>query len=319
MDLVDQFRQYLVEDGKSPATIVSYVGDIQGFLRCLGGKGVEFDGALQRYQVTTYKKYLIEADYEVNTINKKMNSLVCFNHFLVQQGLMTEPVVDLRKDKVKVAGGSERKVEVYIEDEVDRILFYIHDPTMVSARDKLIITLLLFTGVRVSELVSIRLRDMDSLTMQLNVLGKGGKIREVPLRTEVIEAANEYMDTERRQHKYHDSEYLLLTERSPKMIGMLVGLDELEHNRYSEEDCGYVVILEAGDNVRDLNNVGLNPSNSGLLGSGPEYCEMLDLDGVGYYSLLIIYNNSFAVDFYTPMGCHDDEVEQWLAEQICFD
>ncbi|NMB46411.1 MAG: hypothetical protein GX998_08390 [Firmicutes bacterium] len=33
MDLVDQFRQCLVEDGKSPATIVSYVGDIRGFLR----------------------------------------------------------------------------------------------------------------------------------------------------------------------------------------------------------------------------------------------------------------------------------------------
>jgi integrase/recombinase XerD len=196
MELVDQFPQYLVEDGKSPATIVSYVGDIRGFLRYLGVKGVEFDGALQRYQVTTYKKYLIEADYEVNTINKKMNSLVCFNHFLVQQGLMTELMVDLRKDKVKVASGSEREVEVYTEDEVDRILFYIHDPTKVSARDKLIITLLLFTGVRVSELVSIRLRDMDFLTMQLNVLGKGGKIREVPFRAEVIEAANEYMDTE---------------------------------------------------------------------------------------------------------------------------
>ena len=196
MDLVDHFRQYLVEDGKSPATIVSYIGDIRGFLRYLGGKGVEFDGALQRYQVTTYKKYLIEADYEVNTINKKVNSLLCFNHFLVQQGLMTELVVDLRKDKVKVAGGSEKEVEVYTEDEADRILFYIHDPTKVSTRDKLIITLLLFTGVRVSELVSIRLKDMDFLTMQLNVLGKGGKIREVPLRAEVIEAANEYMDTE---------------------------------------------------------------------------------------------------------------------------
>jgi integrase/recombinase XerD len=157
---------------------------------------VEFDGALQRYQVTTHKKHLIEADYEVNTINKKMNSLVCFNHFLVQQGLITELVVDLRKDKVKVAGGSEREVEVYTEDEVDRILFHIHDPTKVSARDKLIITLLLFTGVRVSELVSIRLRDMDFLTMQLNVLGKGGKIREVPLRAEVIEPTSTWIWSE---------------------------------------------------------------------------------------------------------------------------
>jgi hypothetical protein len=32
-----------------------------------------------------------------------------------------------------------------------------------------------------------------------------------------------------------------------------------------------------------------------------------------------VYNNSFGVDFHSPMGCHDAEVEQWLAKQICFD
>ena len=53
--------------------------------------------------------------------------------------------------------------------------------------------------------------------MQLHAVGKGCKIREVPLRSEVVEVAKEYMNTERREHKFSDSEYLLLTQRSGKM------------------------------------------------------------------------------------------------------
>lgn len=217
MDLISQFKHYLMEDGKSNSTIVSYVGDIKGFMKFLSNKGVEFGGQLQRFYITSFKKQLIDDNYEVNTINKKINSLVCFNHFLIRQKLMDELEVDLRKDKVKVAAGSEKEVEVYTDDEVDRILFYIQDQERVSVRDRLIITLLIFTGLRVSELVQIKLKDFDFLTMQLMVCGKGAKIREVPLRPEVVEVAKLYMNTERREHKYSDSQYLLLTQRSGKM------------------------------------------------------------------------------------------------------
>ncbi len=154
MNLIDQFRQYLADDGKSDSTIVSYVGDIQGFVEYLQSKGVEFEGQLQRYQITSYKKHLLDADYEVNTINKKINSLVCFNHWLISQKLTHELVVSLRKDKVRVALGSEKEVEVYTDDEVDRLMFYIQDPNKVSLRDRLIVNLLLFTGVRVSVNIS---------------------------------------------------------------------------------------------------------------------------------------------------------------------
>ncbi len=132
-------------------------------------------------------------------------------------GQMTSMVVDLKRDKIRIAYGSEQEVEVYTENEVERLLFYIQDQEKVSLRDKLIVLLLLYTGIRVSELVSIRLKDLDLLTLQLHVVGKGGKIREVPLRSEVVEVAKEYMATERKGHKFSHSEYLLLTQRSGKM------------------------------------------------------------------------------------------------------
>ena len=217
MDYVAEFERYLREDGKNSSTILSYSGDIAGFLEYLTTKGTTFDGKLARFFITSYKQHLEALDYKVNTINKKINSLVCFNQFLIQQGQMNSMVVDLKKDKTRIAYGSEQEVEVYTENEVERLLFYIQDQDKVSLRDKLIVLLLLYTGIRVSELVSIRLKDLDFLTMQLHVVGKGGKIREVPLRSEVVEVAKEYMNTERREHKFSDSEYLLLTQRSGKM------------------------------------------------------------------------------------------------------
>lgn len=130
---------------------------------------------------------------------------------------MDRMVVDLRKDKIRLAHGSEQEVDIYSESEIERIIFYIQDPSKVSIRNKLIVLLLLYTGIRVSELVSIKIKNLDFLTMQLNVIGKGGKIREVPLRPEVVEVAKEYLATERNHNRFSGSEYLLLTQRSGKM------------------------------------------------------------------------------------------------------
>jgi len=97
MDFVAEFEKYLKEDGKRDSTILSYVGDVQGFLNYLSTKGTSFDGQLVRFFITSYKQHLESLDYKVNTINKKINSLVCFNQFLIQEGQMTSMVVALKK------------------------------------------------------------------------------------------------------------------------------------------------------------------------------------------------------------------------------
>jgi len=217
MDYAVEFEKYLKEDGKRDSTILSYVGDVQGLLEYLTAKGTTFDGQLARFFITSYKQHLESLDYRVNTINKKINSLVCFNQFLIQEGQMTSMVVDLKKDKTRIAYGLEQEVEVYTENEVERLLFYIQNESKVSVRDKLIIYILLYTGIRVSELVSIKLKDIDLLTLQVMIYGKGGKLREVPLRAEVVEEIKTYLATERKEHRFNNSEYLLLTQRSGKM------------------------------------------------------------------------------------------------------
>lgn len=212
IDFVEKFKRYLKEDGKSPKTIESYVGDIGGFVAYIQNMGVRFQGELKRFYVTSFRNYLIESQYETATINKKINSIQSFNSFLMKNNYTNEIVVDLRKDRMKVAFGSEKQVEVFSEKQVERMLFYMQNEDKVNKRDRMILFLLLYTGVRVSELCDIRVRNIDFLTSHLKVYGKGGKIREVPLKLEVAEAIKEYL-AERAESQFSDLEQLILGQR----------------------------------------------------------------------------------------------------------
>jgi integrase/recombinase XerD len=212
MELVKKFKRFLKKDGKSPKTIESYVGDIEGFEMYLKTMGVEFRGELRRFHITSFRNHLIEDSYQTATINKKINSLRCFNQYLIKNGLAEETVVDLRKDRMKVAFGSEKQVEVFSEKQVEMMLFYIQNHEKVSTRDRMIILLLMYTGVRVSELCDIKIKNIDFLTGQLKIIGKGGKYREVPLKSEVVEVIKEYL-AERANGKFSELEYLILGQR----------------------------------------------------------------------------------------------------------
>ena len=73
--VIEDFKISLIEDGKSPKTIESYIGDIRGFIESLGSKGVEFNGILQLFYVVSYKNFLVESNNRI-AIKKRMNFFV---------------------------------------------------------------------------------------------------------------------------------------------------------------------------------------------------------------------------------------------------
>lgn len=100
---------------------------------------------------------------------------------------------------------------------MDRVLAYIEDVDKVSTRNRLIIHLLLYTAVRVSELVSIKLTDIDFIQHTLIVRGKGGKVREIGIRNDLMTLIKAYQNGERHASKFRESVYLLVSQRSQKM------------------------------------------------------------------------------------------------------
>ncbi len=208
----EQFAQYLKEDGKRLPTIQSYAGDVNGFLTYLQQMGTGFDGNLKRFHIISYRNRLVEDGYEASTVNKKINSLQAFNRWLIDRGMTVDAVVDLRKDRVKTAAGSEKQVEVFSEKQLERLLFCIQGEA--NTRDRAIVLTLLYTGIRVSELCEIKLRYLDFLINHLKIVGKGGKVREVPLKPEVTEGIKAYLP-DRADSKYAQSENLFLGQRGP--------------------------------------------------------------------------------------------------------
>ena len=217
MDYIQAFQQWLIEDGKSPKTIESYCNDVHKFQEYLAEKVTDENQLLSRFSFVRYKQYLLDQAFKISTINKKVNSLKVFNDFLQVKGIVSESCIQLRRDRIPVATGSERVVEALSEEEIEKVLFYVNEPLKVSIRNRLIVYLLLYTAVRVSELVHIKLSDIDAINRVLTVSGKGGKVREIGLRRDVMELIQAYLVGERKESRFSDSEYLLLSQRSKKM------------------------------------------------------------------------------------------------------
>ncbi|MFD2443705.1 tyrosine-type recombinase/integrase [Bacillus sp. CGMCC 1.16607] len=216
-ETISSFQQWLMEEGRAPKTIESYVCDIKSYKNYLEEKAASDQQPLSRFSFVRYKQYLLDYPFAIATINKKINSLKVYNDFLQKKGFVSESYIALKKDRVQVAAGSEHVVTALSEEEVERLLFYLEDHTKVTIRNKLIAYLLLYCGLRVSELVNIKIGDIDPLTSILTVCGKGGKMREISLRQDVLLLLKQYLHGDRLHSKFRESEYLLVSQRAEKM------------------------------------------------------------------------------------------------------
>jgi len=216
---VQAFEEYLDADGKSSKTLESYLGDVGEFMKYLSIQSVTDASQIRRNHVTAFRNTLIKRELMPATVNKKINSLACFCAFLKENCILPEsenPVVP-KKDRVKVASGSEKEITAFSEEEVLKLLNCVNDKKKVSLRNRLVINLLLYTGARVSEVGSIQIKDIDYVMSELKIIGKGEKIRTVPLRDDVLELVREYIKTDRQKSLFSDSPYLLLSQRSPRL------------------------------------------------------------------------------------------------------
>lgn len=216
MNLLASFRQWLTEDGKSPQTVASYCSDVKQFQYYLEKQG-DKTKMLTRYNFVQYKQQLIDETYKVSTINKKVNSLKVFNDYLQLEKFVEGNYIQLRKDRISIATGSEQVVEALTDVQVEKVLAFVEDDRHISVRNRLILHLLLYTAVRVSELVSIKLTDIDFIQHTLIVHGKGGKVREIGIRHDLMTLIKEYQHSERQASKFSESPYLLVSQRSEKM------------------------------------------------------------------------------------------------------
>jgi integrase/recombinase XerD len=121
-ELSQAFQQWLIEEGRSPKMIESYVGDIKGYQQFLNEKAADIDQPLSRFAFVRFKQFLLDENFALATINKKINSLKVYIDFLQFKRIVDENYIQLKRDRVKIAAGSEQVVDALSDEQVDKLL-----------------------------------------------------------------------------------------------------------------------------------------------------------------------------------------------------
>jgi integrase/recombinase XerD len=215
VDLLNNFLIYLsVEKGLSRNTIESYSIDLrkfQGFLSA-GDKGF---ASFSRVDIVDFIERLRAESYAISSICRFISSIKCLCKYLMIQNLIQEdPSETLQAPK-----RWERLPKALSISDVRSFLELSSSPTKPTMiRDAVMLELLYSSGLRVSELVSLKLDDIHLDAGFLRVLGKGSKERIVPVNTRAIEKLKAYMNRQRLEIlKKRLSTYLFITGRGKPM------------------------------------------------------------------------------------------------------
>lgn len=188
------FVEYLRADkNASENTVRAYQQDLHGFFLFLNGKPFQ-DVNLATLRV--YLNNLFQRNLRRATLIRKVAVLRTFFRFLSRQGTISHnPAAGLRSPK------RERTLPIFLEvEETLAILDEVLKGQGASPiRDRAILEFLYSTGLRVAELVSLNLPDVDFIARAVRVRGKGRKERLVPIGKPALFALNEYLSSKERQ------------------------------------------------------------------------------------------------------------------------
>lgn len=215
--MLDDFRKYLEEQGKSQNTIESYIRHINGFLSWYKGSFEENFKQLLRMNVRDYIGYMknVKRTKDKNkpinakTINATISALIKFNEYLCDNGIQKDIVVN-KKDTLKVQQEVASPANLNKTDvEKFRQKILIEE----TFRDYAIITVMAYAGLRISEVIELRLDDVNLHTREILVRdGKGSKQRLVYINDKIVDSIKEYL-----KERDSLSMYLFVSRQSEKL------------------------------------------------------------------------------------------------------
>jgi integrase/recombinase XerD len=210
-----------VEKGFSNNTLEAYKNDLSQFAAFVREKAAKEDKSqaswegVDRALILDYLVTLRERSYAPATMARKVAAIKSFFNFLVAEGtLKKNPTEGVSGPKV----GKALPKAISIED-VEKLLEQPDKHTTPEAkRDKAMLELLYATGMRVSEMVSLNVRDVNLRNGFVRCFGKGSKERLIPIHSKAIKAVKTYVDDARPQIlSTQDETALFLNRRGQRL------------------------------------------------------------------------------------------------------
>ncbi len=202
--LIDDYLQYLkLERGLAQNSLTSYWRDLVEFSDRLGAVDA---GKVSLRSATEHVNYLTAVGRKPATIARKISSLKQFFAYLHDRGVVSEnPFLALLAPKI-----SRYHPHYLSPQEIERILAAIDVQSRLGKRDRAIVELLYGSGLRISELINLRLSNVEFEAGFVRVVGKGGKQRLVPLGNYAREALEAYLDSQAQSLPLNQGNYLFV-------------------------------------------------------------------------------------------------------------
>ena len=237
-EVFTKYINYLVaERNVSPYTVRNYTTDLLDFFQFLRAKGTGSLKEVDRHVLRDYLSYLMEQGKVKASIARKLSAIRSFYRYLLREGMVaTDPVATTTSPKL-----DQRLPSFLTIKEVEQLLNAPDLSTPQGQRDRALIELLYASGLRVSELVNINLEQVNLVSREIRVWGKGSKERVVLMGKPAAAALNTYLSQGRPRlsgKRGNNALFLnryggrLIERRVQKMLGKyasLAGIDRRVH------------------------------------------------------------------------------------------
>jgi integrase/recombinase XerC len=219
--MIESFLRFIeFEKRYSSHTLISYKNDLSQFQEHLdtNHQNILIQDA-DHYLIRSWIIFLSEEELKPRSINRKIASLKSFYKFLLRREVITiNPTTKLRLLK------TEKNLPQFIkESEMDNLLDHLHfEESFSGKRDKLMIELLYNTGIRLSELVNLKIANVSLYDQTIKVLGKRNKERVIPISSFIVNLIKDYIKDLDVNPKGENEVFLIRTDKMEKVYPVFV-------------------------------------------------------------------------------------------------
>ena len=217
----DNMREYILkfieelkyEKKYSELTINGYLKDLDLFLEFINENNIKKYIEIEYSDIRLYINYLYELKYNNKTISRHISSLRSFFKYLKNNNLIkNNPMILISNPKL------EKKLPKYLNfNDIEKLLNAFDNNNYIGVRNSLILEMLYSTGIRVSEIINIKLNDISMIDKTIKITGKGNKQRMVYFGSRCYDLIREYLKTSYNKLNINNIEYLLLSKTGKKI------------------------------------------------------------------------------------------------------
>ncbi len=191
---LDQFIAYLkFERNLSENSIDAYSKDLSRYISFLGGRKIKIPEEIKENDVSRLIQSLSHLGLAASSVSRNLSSIKSFHKFLVGENILNnDPTENIKGPKLR-----RHLPSVLSFDEIQSIIKQINIKTSLGLRDRAMIELIYASGLRITELLQLPLREIYFNEAIIRVFGKGSKERLVPTSEVALNWISKYLDTAR--------------------------------------------------------------------------------------------------------------------------